>query len=50
MAMVAAAGKGNSLSIARRVVIDKHKGNLFFETEKDKGTPFVIGLSVVLVE
>jgi two-component system, NtrC family, sensor kinase len=42
-------GTGQGLAIARRVVIDKHQGNLFFETEKGRGTTFVIELPVVLV-
>ena len=39
-------GTGQGLAIARRVVIDKHQGNLFFETEKGMGTTFVIELPV----
>jgi two-component system, NtrC family, sensor kinase len=39
-------GTGQGLAIAHRVVIDKHQGSLFFETEKDKGTTFVIELPV----
>jgi signal transduction histidine kinase len=35
-------GTGQGLAIARRVVIDKHQGSLFFETEKGRGTTFVI--------
>ena len=41
-------GTGQGLAIARRVVIDKHQGNLFFKTEKDKGTTFVIELPIFL--
>jgi two-component system, NtrC family, sensor kinase len=41
-------GTGQGLAIARRVVIDKHQGNLSFETEKGRGTTFVIELPVVL--
>ncbi|MFH0785961.1 MAG: response regulator [Pseudomonadota bacterium] len=40
-------GTGQGLAIARRVVIDKHQGALFFETEKGKGTTFVIELPAV---
>lgn len=40
-------GTGQGLAIARRVVIDKHQGNLFFETENGRGTTFVIELPVV---
>jgi two-component system, NtrC family, sensor kinase len=43
-------GTGQGLAIARRVVIDKHQGNLFFETEKDRGTTFVIELPVAPLE
>jgi signal transduction histidine kinase len=37
-------GTGQGLAIARRVVVDKHQGALFFETEEGKGTTFVIEL------
>jgi signal transduction histidine kinase/DNA-binding response OmpR family regulator len=40
-------GTGQGLAIARRVIIDKHQGNLFFEVLKNKGTTFVIELPVV---
>jgi two-component system, NtrC family, sensor kinase len=43
-------GTGQGLAIARRVVIDKHQGSLFFETEKDRGTTFVIELPAALKE
>ena len=41
-------GTGQGLTIAHRVVVDKHQGSLFFETEKGKGTCFVIELPVTL--
>jgi len=37
-------GTGQGLAIARRVVVDKHQGDLSFETEKGRGTTFVIEL------
>ncbi len=39
-------GTGQGLAIAHRVVVDKHQGSLFFETEKGKGTTFFIELPV----
>ncbi len=41
-------GTGQGLAIAHRAVIDKHQGALFFETEKGKGTTFVIELPTKL--
>ncbi|MGD9949141.1 MAG: ATP-binding protein [Desulfobulbus sp.] len=41
-------GTGQGLAIARRIVMDKHQGRLFFESEKGKGTTFVIELPAVL--
>ena len=41
-------GTGQGLAIARRVVVDKHQGSLSFETEKGRGTCFVIELPVTL--
>jgi len=35
-------GTGQGLAIAHRVVVDKHQGRLVFESEKGKGTTFVI--------
>jgi signal transduction histidine kinase len=32
------------LAIARSVVVDKHQGEIFFETEIGQGTTFVIRL------
>lgn len=37
-------GTGQGLAIARRMVIEKHHGILFFETEPNVGTTFVIEL------
>ncbi len=37
-------GTGQGLAIARSVVVDKHNGTIHFETEKGKGTTFVIRL------
>lgn len=43
-------GTGQGLAIARRVIIDNHQGNLYFETPKGTGTTFVIDLPVILSE
>jgi two-component system, NtrC family, sensor kinase len=37
-------GTGQGLAIARSVVVDKHQGEIFFETEMGHGTTFVIRL------
>jgi two-component system NtrC family sensor kinase len=37
-------GTGQGLAIARSVVVDKHQGEIFFETEIGQGTTFVIRL------
>ncbi|HDH97429.1 MAG TPA: histidine kinase, partial [Proteobacteria bacterium] len=37
-------GTGQGLSIAHSIVVDKHKGQIFFETEMGKGTTFFIRL------
>jgi len=39
-------GTGQGLSIARRIVNDKHKGTLAFETELGKGTRFIVRLPI----
>src|SRR6185436_11045891 len=39
-------GTGQGLAIARSVVLDKHGGELTFETEMGKGTSFFIRLPV----
>ncbi len=40
-------GTGQGLAIAHRVVVDKHQGSLFFETEEGRGTTFVIEIPTV---
>jgi PAS domain S-box-containing protein len=40
-------GTGQGLAISRSVVVDKHQGEIFFETEIGKGTTFVIRLPLV---
>jgi signal transduction histidine kinase len=37
-------GTGQGLAIARSVIVDKHGGELAFETETGKGTTFIIRL------
>ncbi|MBX3229235.1 MAG: PAS domain S-box protein [Labilithrix sp.] len=37
-------GTGQSLAIARRIIVDKHGGELTFETEVGRGTAFMIRL------
>jgi signal transduction histidine kinase len=37
-------GTGQGLAIARSVVVDKHQGEIFFETQTGQGTTFVIRL------
>jgi len=37
-------GTGQGLTIARNVVVNKHQGKLYFETETGKGTTFVVQL------
>jgi signal transduction histidine kinase len=37
-------GSGQGLAISRSVVVDKHQGEIFFETEIGQGTTFVIRL------
>jgi len=37
-------GTGQGLTISRSIVVDKHKGQLFFETEEGRGTTFVVRL------
>jgi two-component system, NtrC family, sensor kinase len=39
-------GTGQGLAIARSVIVDRHKGNLTFESEVGKGTTFHIWLPV----
>ncbi|MHC1699983.1 MAG: PAS domain S-box protein [Humidesulfovibrio sp.] len=37
-------GTGQGLTISRAIVVDKHKGQLFFETKPGAGTTFVVRL------
>ena len=37
-------GTGQGLAIARSVIVDKHGGTIHYETEKGKGTTFIIRL------
>ncbi|MBF0515442.1 MAG: PAS domain S-box protein [Desulfovibrionaceae bacterium] len=37
-------GTGQGLAIARRIVVEKHKGEIFFETSPGQGTTFTIRL------
>jgi len=37
-------GTGQGLTISRSIVMDKHKGQLFFETREGEGTTFVVRL------
>jgi len=39
-------GTGQGLAIARNIVVDKHCGALTFETDRDRGTAFVMRLPV----
>ncbi len=39
-------GTGQGLSIARSIVVDKHKGSLTFETEPGRGTTFFIRVPI----
>ncbi len=39
-------GTGQGLAIAHRVVTDLHQGKIYFETEQNKGTTFIIELPV----
>lgn len=43
-------GSGQGLSIARRIIVEKHEGNLDFETEEGKGTTFIIRLPIKIHE
>ena len=40
-------GTGQGLAIAHSVIVDKHGGNFRFQTEKDKGTTFLIELPLM---
>ena len=39
-------GTGQGLAIAQDIVVGKHKGELFFQTEEGKGTTFVMRLPI----
>ncbi|NYZ61951.1 sensor histidine kinase [Luteimonas deserti] len=39
-------GTGQGLSMAYSTVVDRHKGSIFFETERGKGTVFIVRLPV----
>jgi len=39
-------GTGQGLAIARSIVVDKHQGELTFETEMGRGTTFVVRLPI----
>jgi PAS domain S-box-containing protein len=39
-------GTGQGLSVARSVIVDKHRGSLTFETQQGVGTTFVVRLPV----
>jgi len=43
-------GTGQGLTISRAIVVDKHNGQLFFETEPEAGTTFVVRLPLVQSE
>ena len=43
-------GSGQGLAIARKIVVEKHEGSLDFETEKGKGTTFIIRLPIAVPE
>lgn len=37
-------GTGQGLSIARSIIVNRHDGNIYFETAEGKGTTFIISL------
>jgi len=39
-------GSGQGLAISHSVIVDKHDGDLYFETEAGKGTTFIIHLPI----
>ncbi len=43
-------GTGQGLAIARSVIVDKHRGRFFFETEDGVGTTFVIQLPLGIAD
>ena len=40
------AGTGQGLAIARSIVVDRHGGNLTFESDPDRGTTFTVSLPI----
>ncbi len=40
-------GMGQGLTTAYAIVVDKHEGNITFETEENKGTTFIIQLPII---
>jgi len=43
-------GTGQGLTISRGIVVEKHKGQLFFETVQGTGTTFVVRLPLEQAE
>jgi len=43
-------GTGQGLAIVRKIIVEKHKGKLDFETEEGKGTTFIIRLPITIHE
>ena len=43
-------GTGQGLAIARSVIVDKHQGEIFFESEVGQGTTFVVRLPLEVAE
>ncbi len=39
-------GTGQGLAVSHSIIVERHKGNIFFETEKEKGTTFIIELPI----
>jgi signal transduction histidine kinase len=39
-------GSGQGLAISHRIVVERHKGQLYFETQPGRGTAFVIRLPI----
>jgi len=39
-------GTGQGLAISRSIIVEKHKGQIFFETEPGKGTTFIVRLPI----
>ncbi len=39
-------GTGQGLAITRSIVVEKHRGDLTFETEEHRGITFIIRLSI----